>query len=73
MKTKVLPFVPSVTDVNPAQAASSQLQELVDEMAADGWNFISLTSMRTTVSSTGCGSANKPKELVNYQLVVFQK
>lgn len=73
MKTKVLPFVPSVTDVNPAQAAASQLQDLVDEMAADGWKFISMNSMETVVSSTGCGSANKPKELTAFQLVVFQK
>ena len=27
MQTKIVPFVPSVTDINPAQAAASQLQE----------------------------------------------
>ena len=75
MKTKILPFVPSVTDANPAQAAASQLQELVDKMASDGWKFISLTSMQTSVSSTGCGSfgKNQGPEMVSLQLAVFQK
>lgn len=75
MTTKVLPFVPSVTDANPAQAAAAQLQELVDNMAAEGWKFISLTSMQTSVSATGCAAMfnNKGPETVSLQLVVFQK
>lgn len=79
MQTKIVPFVPSVTDVNPAQAAASQLQELVDNMANDGWTFISLTSMQTSVSASGCGSLgalagqSQGPEMVSLQLLVFQK
>lgn len=79
MQTKIVPFVPSVTDVNPAQAAASQLQELVDNMANQGWTFISLTSMQTSVSASGCGSpmalAGKSQgpEMISLQLLVFQK
>jgi len=75
MQTKVLPFVPSVTDANPAEAAAAQLQELVDKMASDGWNFVSLTSMQTSVSATGCASIfnNNGPDMVSLQLVVFQK
>ena len=74
MNTKVVPFVPSVTDVNPAEAAAAQLQTLVDNMAADGWKFVSLTSMQTTVSTTGCASfgKNSGPSTVSLQLVVFQ-
>ena len=75
MQTKVLPFVPAVTDANPAEAAAAQLQELVDKIASDGWNFISLTSMQTSVSATGCASFgnNNGPEMVSLQLLVFQK
>jgi len=29
MENKVIPFVPTVTDVNPAAAAAAQLQDLI--------------------------------------------
>lgn len=75
MQTKVLPFVPSVTDANPTHSAAAQLQELVDEMAAEGWRFVTLTSMQTVVKPTGCAAfgQNNGSEMVSLQLVVFQK
>ena len=74
MQTRVLPFIPAVTDANPAEAAAAQLQEVVDKMASDDWNFVSLTSMQTAVSATGCASFgnNSGPEMVPLQLV-FQK
>mgnify|MGYP001123091610 CR=1 FL=1 len=74
MKTKVIPFVPTVTDVNPGAAAASQLQQLIEENVNEGWNFINLTSMQTTVNPTGCSSAGKNNaQSVNIQLLIFSK
>ena len=75
MQTKVLPFVPRVTDKAPAKASAGQLQELVDSMASDGWQFVSLTPISTSVKPTGCakffGGGNPV--MTSFQLVVFQK
>ena len=37
MKTKVIPFKPSVTDVAPQVAAANELQKIIEEYAAEGW------------------------------------
>jgi hypothetical protein len=36
MEIKVVPFVPQVTDVNPAGAAASELQTIINQMQAQG-------------------------------------
>ena len=77
METIILPFVPSVTDVNPANAAAQQLQELVDKMKSEGWTFESLASMQTVVQPSGCASGipgqSLGPEVQSIQLAVFKK
>lgn len=74
MEIKVVPFVPQVTDVNPAGAASSELQTIINEMQVQGWEFVSLSSLQTAVKPTGCNAAqNKPMSIVNFQLIIFRK
>lgn len=76
MEIKVIPFVPQVTDVNPAGAAASELQTIINQMITEGWTFVSLSSLQTSVSATGCNSAQsqgKGPSTVNIQLLIFQK
>ena len=75
MELKVVPFVPQVTDVNPAGAAASELQSLINSMQNQGWEFVSLSSLQTSVKPTGCNAAQKNGQstIVNFQLVIFRK
>ena len=73
MKTKVIPFKPSVTDVAPQVSAANELQKIIEEYAAEGWEFVSLNSMSTTVKPTGCLQGNAPAIPVSMQLLIFKK
>jgi|TARA_B110000211_G_C13910604_1_gene478177 hypothetical protein len=73
MKTKVIPFKPSVTDVAPQVAAANELQKIIEEYAVEGWEFVSLNSMSTTVKPTGCLKGNAPAIPVSMQLLIFKK
>jgi hypothetical protein len=72
MATKIVPFTPHVTDVNPAASAAQELQNIVTKMEAEGWKFVSLSSMQTAVKPTGCNSTPKNGTThVSIQLLVF--
>jgi hypothetical protein len=75
MEIKVVPFVPQVTDVNPAGSAASELQSIINQMQGQGWEFVSLSSLQTSVKPTGCNIAqNKGQStIVNIQLLIFKK
>ena len=74
MEIKVIPFVPQVTDVNPAGSAASELQTSINKMHDQGWEFVSLSSMQTSVRPTGCNSLQKNTDsVVNIQLLIFKK
>jgi len=74
MEIKVVPFVPQVTDVNPSEAAAKELQTVIDSMLREGWEFVSLSSLRTAVKPTGCNSGSKAEtSTLNVQLIIFKK
>jgi hypothetical protein len=75
MDIKVVPFVPQVTDVNPAGSAAMELQSIINQMQGQGWEFVSLSSLQTSVKPTGCSTfQNKGQStIVNIQLLIFKK
>ena len=74
MEISVLPFVPQVTDVNPAGAAASELQKIINTKQSEGWVFVSLSSLQTSVKPTGCNGAQQGQaSSVNIQLLIFKK
>jgi hypothetical protein len=75
MEIKVVPFVPHVTDVNPAGSAAAELQSIINQMQNQGWEFVSLSSLQTSVKPTGCNSAQSKGQstIVNFQLLIFKK
>ena len=75
MEITVVPFVPQVTDVNPAGSAASELQSIINKMHTQGWEFVSLSSLQTAVKPTGCNTAQNKGQasIVNIQLLIFKK
>lgn len=74
MNYKVVAFHPSVTDRDSAEVAAKELEKVITEYAKDGWNFVALESMTTTVKPTGCNKLfNKQPSDSNLQLIVFNK
>lgn len=75
METKVIPFVPEVTDLNPAGSAANELQSIINNNAAEGWEFVSLNSMQTSVKPAGCFGfpTSAAATEVNIQLLIFKK
>ncbi|MES2225381.1 MAG: hypothetical protein V4480_01045 [Patescibacteria group bacterium] len=73
MAYKVVPFHPTVTDKGGAAQAAQELQEIIENTTGDGWKFVSLQSMTTTVRPTGCAAIGGKPIAANFQLVIFEK
>ena len=73
MEYKVVPFHPTITDKEGATKASKELEQLIANTSKDGWKFVSLESMTTTVKPTGCASLGGKNEVSSVQLVIFNK
>jgi hypothetical protein len=73
MKYKVIPFHPTITDKGGAEQASMELEKIIEEKSLEGWNFVSLESMTTTVRPTGCASLSSKNEVKSIQMIVFSK
>jgi hypothetical protein len=72
---KVVPFVASVKNLEGAQQAAMQLEALILQAAAEGWQYMGLESVETFVAGTGgCfGIGAQPGRLTSYSMAVFQR
>ncbi len=75
MEYKVVPFHPTVTDIKSSAQAAKELEELIQNIANQGWKFDSLESMTTEIKPTGCASllSGGRTENTHIQLVIFSK
>lgn len=75
MQYKVVPFVASVGTQEGSAAAAGQLEELINEMAGQGWEYVSLESVETYVAgSKGCfGIGATPGVATSFSMAVFRK
>lgn len=73
MEHKVIPFHPTVTDKAGFAQAAKELEDIIKAQSAEGWRFVSLQSMSTTVQPTGCASVGGKEEVKTFQLVIFEK
>jgi len=53
-----------------AAAAATQLQDLINTTISEGWEFVTITSMSTSVKATGCGKSNAPALKTSIQLLI---
>jgi len=76
MKYKVIPFVASLeANKGNSNHVAQQLEQLIAEHSAEGWNYVRLESVSTRVQAdNGCfGFGGKPGFTTSRQMVVFSK
>ncbi len=75
MEYKVVPFTASIANNGTANHAAEQLEQLVQQYAAQGWNYVRLEKVTTTVAgNNGCfGLGATPATNTSVSMVVFQK
>lgn len=75
MEYRVVPFDPVNTRLASSVDAARQLQDLIDSMVADGWNYLRLEAISATMPGTsGCfGFGAEPPSSVFFGLAVFQR
>ncbi len=75
MDYKVLPFNANLNQKDAAEVAVNQLQVLIDTELSEGYEFVSLGNIETSVAPTsGClGIGAKPGYTTTVAVAVFKK
>jgi hypothetical protein len=79
MEYRVVPFVADVSVTEGTAAAAQQLQDLINQMAQEGWSFVRLENVETLVrdpGSKGCfglGAVPPAQTVTRFDMAVFQK
>lgn len=75
MEYKVVPFNANLTQDDSADVAARQLQNLIQTMQGEGYEYVSMESVDTNVAGTnGClGIGAKPGYSATVAVVVFRK
>lgn len=75
MEFKVLPFNAQLRRGDSADGAARQLQQLIDQQRAEGYEYVRLEEITTDVAGTnGClGIGAKPGFVVTVSVAVFKK
>ena len=71
----VVPFVASIGLAQGAQKAASQLQQLIQSLASQGWEYVRLESVTTYVSgNSGCfGLGATESRFTTFSMAVFRR
>ena len=76
MEYKVVPFVASIDyKKGTSDHVAQQLEQLINEYASQGWNYVRLEGVTTVISpDDGCfGSGGKSGATTTRQMVVFSR
>lgn len=75
MQYHVVPFVANVNTAQGAQAAAAQLHRMVNELAAQGWEFMRLERVETVIAgNNGCfGLGATPPVTTAFSMAVFRR
>lgn len=75
MEYKVLPFNASLKRNGSADEAARQLQQLIDQQRSQGYDYVRLEDIITSVEGTnGClGFGAKPGYVVTVAVAIFKK
>ena len=75
MEFKVVPFVAKINQNQTTTAVADQLQALINEQSASGWEYVRMESVDTFVApDAGCfGFGAKPGYNTSFSMVVFKK
>jgi hypothetical protein len=72
---KVVPFTAQITRNDTTSTVASQMQIIIDDHVADGWEYLQTDSVPTSVAGTnGCfGLGAQPAFSTTYNVMVFKK
>ena len=75
MKYKVVPFVAAINQADGPSMAAKQLEELINDYSAEGWEYLRLENLETYVAgSSGCfGFGATEGTTTTVSLAVFKK
>lgn len=75
MEYIVVPFNAAISQKDSSSTAASQLQSLITNYANDGWEYVRLENIETSVApESGCfGFGAKPGYTTSVEVIVFKK
>lgn len=75
MNYKLVPIFPSITDLKGANDVAKDLENIIHNHTAEGWEYVRVEMLTTHVKGdSGCfGFGAKPGYDINLHLVVFRK
>ncbi len=75
MQFKVVPFVAAINKEDSSAEAANQLEQLANELAHEGWEFMRLENVETHVAGdNGCmGIGATPGSTMSVSMAVFKK
>lgn len=75
MEYKVVPFTAKITRNDTPAMVAGQVQALIDAAVAEGWEFVSMENVETSVAPIGgCfGFGAQPGFTTSFQILVFKK
>lgn len=75
MEYKVIPFTAMITRDDSSQSVAAQMQKTIDSNVSEGWEYLRMDSVQTSVEGTsGCfGLGAQPGYNTSYNVLVFKK
>lgn len=75
MQFKIVPFTANISQKDNAGTVASQMQSIIDKHAGDGWEYIRMDTVETSVQpDNGCfGLGGKPGFTTHFNVLVFKK
>lgn len=75
MQYKVVPFDPVSRRLANSAVVAAELEQLIEQHAADGWHYVGLESISAIMPGTsGCfGMGAEPPSNIFYGLAVFRR
>jgi hypothetical protein len=75
MDYKVVPFTAKITHSDTVTNVAQQLERLIREHTAEGWEYVRLENVETMVAAdSGCfGFGGKPAFTTVFKMAVFKK
>ena len=72
---RVVPFVASIGMTQGSEEAASQLETLIKRWTDNGWEYVRLESVQTSIAgNAGCfGIGAVESRLVSYSMAVFRQ
>jgi len=79
LEYKVLPFAADISEDQEIEATAGQLQTLINQQAAEGWEFVGLENTEIVITvpgQAGCfamGGPTQTNRVTRFDMAVFRK